>query len=327
MMSNRIKHGMNYLREQGKSFKPVFGYRRTENGHLIPDETLHPCSFTSWQIAQKSIDIYLEVGILRRAVVIVWERYQVKWSIPGFRDWLRNPQLRGQTVYNIWHNRNNPEQWDVRYNTHLALINEEIWQRIEFLLKRGRAMWGIKANSSTAMNYPLAGQIICGVCSSKCYRSTARNRCETLRCRKRDEGQQFCSNAKSTPLEKIEQSVIQKLIERAEEIARLMNQPQDITEHPKLQELRHQLAGLQGLGNNPAILAAVEQVRAQIHSEEAKLHQANSYEDDLFKLLQTYSDIEYFYAETSDHKIILYRRLVEMVIVKDGTVVEVKLKI
>ena len=61
------------------------------------------------------------------------------------------------------------------------------------------------------MNYPLAGQIVCGVCGSKCYRYAARNKRETLRCRKRDEGKQFCSNEKSTPLQDIEQVVIQKL--------------------------------------------------------------------------------------------------------------------
>ena len=327
MMSSRIKHGMNYFREQGKTFKAAFGYRRTEKGNLVMDETLHPSGLTSWQIAQKSVDVYLETGILRRTVVIIWERYQVKWSVPGFRDWLRNLQLRGHTVYNSWHNPNHPEKWDIRYNTHTALISEDIWQQIEFLLKRGRAMWGIKASSSTAMNYPLAGQIVCGVCGSKCYRYAARNKREILRCRKRDEGKQFCSNAKSTPLQDIEQVVIQKLIERAEEVARLISQPQEIHDYPKLQELRQQLVGLQALGSNPAILAAVEEVRSQIKSEEVNFYQTRTYQDNLFKLLQTYSDPDYFQAETNENKTILYRQLVDRVIVQDGTVTEVKLNI
>ena len=328
MMSNRIKHGMDYLREQGRTFKPVFGYKRSEDGKLVSDETLQqPCGLTSWQIAQKSVDIYLEVGNLRRAVVIIWERYQVKWSVPGFRDWLRNPQIRGNTAYNTWHNRNQPEQWDIRHNSHPALITEEIWQQIEFLLKRGRAMWGIKANSPTAMNYPLAGQIFCGVCGSKCYRYAAGNKREVLRCRKRDEGAQFCSNRQSTPLEDIERSVIEKLVARAEEVARLISQPQDVAEPPRLKELRQQLAGLLALGRNPAIFAAAEEVRSQIQNEEAKLHHTQTHQQDLFKLLEAFADPEYFKSETRQNRTILYRQMVDRVIVKDASVVEVELKV
>ena len=322
MMSNRIKHGMNHLRDQKRTFKAAFGYERTKDGKLIPHQT-------NWEIARGCVDIYLGVGILRKSTAIAFEKFQIKWSVPGLRDWLRNPQLRGHTVYNIWHNRNNPSEWEVNENTHQALITEKEYQQIEFLMKRGRSMWGAKSNSPTAMNYPLAGLIYCGTCGGKCYKTVAGLTEPGARCRKRDEGTQFCSNKRSVPLKKIENAVVSAMIGRAEDVARIVNEAEkDVPEPPQLQALRKQLSGLITLGDNPAIASAIDEVRSQILNEESKLRNNQAYQSNEYhKLLETCTDTEYFHCETTQNKIILYRNFVDKIFVNDGQVVEVVLKI
>ncbi|MDF5712896.1 MAG: fdxN element excision recombinase XisF [Rhizonema sp. NSF051] len=322
MMSNRVKHGMNHLRESKKSFKAAFGYERTKEGKLIPHQI-------NWEIAKGIIDIYLEIGILRKSIAIAFEKFQIKMSVPGLRDWLRNPQLRGHTVYNIWHNRNNPSEWEVNENTHQALITEKEYQQIEFLMKRGRSMWGAKSNSSTAMKYPLAGQIYCGTCGGKCYKTVAGLTEPGARCRKRDEGIQFCTNKKSISLKKIENAVIEKMQKRSREVAQIINNStnEEKVDPPKLQELRKQLSGLMTLGNNPAIAAAMDEVRSQILNEESRLNTSVSHSEEYLELIKVCEDQEYFQSETVQNLTILYRCFVEKVIISDGQIQEVVLKI
>ena len=320
MLSDRVKHGMNHLRESKKTFKAAFGYERTKEGMLIPHQF-------NWVIARATIEAYLEAKTIRSASAIIWTKYNFKWSVTGLRDWLRNPQLRGNTVYNMGLHHRDITKLETHHNTHVALITEKEFQQIEILLQRGKSLWGANTGSKTASNYPLAMQIYCGDCNGKCYRTMIHNT-EYIRCRKHSDGKQFCLNKSNMHLEKIEDAVIKIMVNRAEAIAKkIYDSVEEIIEPPKLQELRKQLSGLMTLGNNPAIISAIDDVRSQILNEESAMRTNKPNHNLYLELVKAYEDTDYFKKELIENRIELYHQFVEKVVINNGQVQEVLLKI
>jgi site-specific DNA recombinase len=313
MLSHRIKGGMDYLRKEGRSFKPPRGYlRNSESGKLEPGN--------DWAIAKDIVEIYKSLGNLRQAIAQIYDRHGVKMSVTGLRDWLRNPALRGHTAYGIWHNRNNPEKWDIRHNTHLALISEEDWKEIEYLMQRGRKLWGFNANLPIA-KYPLAGQIKCGDCGGNCYRYFTRKKEPKMRCRRRDENINYCSNGTAIAYEKIEEAVILALRSRSEEIAKLSILPP--VENPQIKELEHKVAAMESLGLGDSITA--NDLRSQIHQLANQQLQPTT-DHDLQKLISlAYCDRNFFHQLNENDRANLYKTLVDAIVVSNKNI-EVKLK-
>ena len=326
LLSNRIQHGLNYSRQQGKANSKVpFAYKRIDD-RLTPNGEFCAGQLTAWDVAKQSIVIYRELGNLRRSIAEIWERYQVKWSVPGFRDWLINPVLRGHTVYHRWHNHSNPSQWDVRYNTHEALVSEQEWQEIDYLLKRGRQLWGRNANKKNH-DYLLAGQIVCEVCGNNCYRYIARNGKERMRCRKRDEGIHLCSNKQSILLADIEQAVIASLIAESKRIVELASTPTGPAESPELKELKAKLEGLESLGYDPAFEEAKQNLRLRIEATNYEIQYGSAQtSENRDLLLMSARQPDFWYELEPEQKKRFYQALIDRVLIKDGLVQDVKLK-
>lgn len=326
LLSNRIRHGMDYSRQLSKAnSNSPFGYKRVDD-KLVPSEDSCIGQLTVWDVAKHSIGIYKKLGNLRPAIAEVWETYQIKWSVAGFRDWLSNPTLRGHTVYGRWHNQKNPHQWDIRYNTHEALMSEQEWQEIDYLLKRGRQLWGKNANKKTH-DYLLAGQIVCEVCGNNCYRYIARNGKERMRCRKRDEGSHLCSNKQSVPLVDIEQAVITALIAKAKEIVELASTPTGPAESPELKELKAKLEGLESLGYDPAFEEAKQNLRLRIEAINYEIQYGSAQtSENRDLLLMSARQPDFWHELEPDQKKRFYQALIDRVVVKDGAVQNVKLK-
>lgn len=326
LLSERITHGMNYFRQQGKANSKVpFGYKRVDE-KFVPNMDMHPCGLTYWEIADKSIEIFFECRSLRESIAVIWEKYQIKWSVAGFRDWMLNPALLGHVVYGLWHNRRNPDQWDVRRDMHDPLLSEERYQAVLNKLKAGRQKWGRNVNSSTIGNYPLAGLVKCAVCGGNCYRYySKKNKIESMRCRKRDEGMHLCSNSKSARLATLEEHVIDALLARKQRLVELAQKPEELKEPPELIKLREQLAGLLALGSNEAINVAIDQLKIQIYQAEQQLHYPRIFTNT--EVLDSLCDANYFLALPPDKRMELYSQLVERVVVNMGKVEQIILKI
>ena len=96
----------------------------------------------------------------------------------------------------------------------------------------------------------------------------------------------------------------------------------------ELRELRGQLAVLENLGYNPAIATAKEQLRAQISNLEYGLTVGANIDTKLRDaLIDTFGNPVYFSSLPLDEKKAIYRALIDRIVVKDGGVVSVELKI
>ncbi|MBW4633905.1 MAG: recombinase family protein [Iphinoe sp. HA4291-MV1] len=316
LIGDRIKHGLNYYRESGKSFGVPYGYEKTPEGILIP----HP---TEWDIALDEIQIYFWYeGNLTKSIAKIYEKWGHERSVPGFRNWLINPVCQGHTVYNRWHNNKNPEKWTVIYNTHPALITAEQFQGIEYLLKKRKQKWGRNGKSRTASEYPLSGQIKCGVCQGNCYRYICRSGLWRMRCRKRDEGTQRCSNGSSAKYENVEAAVIGALIEKSEEIERIALSALQGEESPELAQLRSQIKTLEAMGDNPAIEIARVGLRQQI-SELQRVPEPPKH----FEHLRNFQNPDYWKSLPDDEKRKIMAGLVDRVYVVAGKVERVILRV
>jgi len=350
MLSERSRHGWEYLRSQGVAVHPPFGYM-VEDGRHVLDTRPFLCKLETKEeiskaaIARQLIDLFLTHRSLRSTIGTINQEYGLwhsnhagpksgftaagglRISTSGLSDWLVSPVLRGHLVY---FRGTGKEQ--ILWNSHSdeRLIDDAEYKEIELIKERNKQMRGFGAKRH---RYPLSGLIFCSECGGRCYSSIAGDRGGKRRayyyyiCK--NSQVKACSNKKSIRMDVAEQAVIAALTTRATSVAALSSATAsaDTPEPPQLIELRQQLSGLLALGSNPAILAAAADVRSQIQNEEAKKEYKQAHQDDLIKLLEAYVDPEYFASETDLNKTILYRQMVGKVIVKDGLVVQVQLKV
>ncbi|NJN07190.1 MAG: recombinase family protein [Richelia sp. RM1_1_1] len=118
-ISDRVKHGLNYYRENLKAFKPPFGYTKDENLRLVP----HPIN---WDIARELCE---RLRSQTKTKISRWlaEEHGVKMYPTSFRRYILNPCLRGHTVYKL----NGGDEEEIHYNTHPALLTETEYQELE----------------------------------------------------------------------------------------------------------------------------------------------------------------------------------------------------
>ncbi|BAZ11414.1 resolvase domain-containing protein [Calothrix sp. NIES-4071] len=70
LLSSRVKHGMEYFREQKKApGRTPFGYRRV-NEKYAPDTTLHECGKSFWEIAAEIVDYFVDGNASLRSTVV-----------------------------------------------------------------------------------------------------------------------------------------------------------------------------------------------------------------------------------------------------------------
>ena len=330
LLQNRVKHGYNHLREQGKASPHVpFGYARV-NGLYEPDLSLHQLpndsSQTKWAIAHDIINYLLKnKKSIRATIQYFLNEYDVKFSTTGLTNWLHNPVLRGHTRYGVKANRKNPENWDIRYNTHLALITNETYEQILALLAENSRRWGRNGDTSKVGKGLLSGQMRCGDCGGKCY---AHNKPYTpVYCKDRGMyGAQYCKNKKTIHLAKVIEAVDRALTQKAIALKdyTVNNQPTENSETPEILELRSTLENLQKLPPNAAIEEAIVKIKLQIQQ-----HQINSVDKTYFQAEQVKEFVELFsdsrlyknMKESVKNKI--YKKFIKSVTILDGEVIAV----
>ncbi|BAZ41431.1 resolvase domain-containing protein [Calothrix sp. NIES-4101] len=331
LLQSRVNHGLAHFRDQNKACQPPFGYAK-EDGKYIPDTSVHEGSGkTHWLIASEIIDYFLiPKASLRNTIQFFIEKYNIKFSPPGLRAWLRNPVLQGHTRYNVKFNRVNPDKWDIRENTHQPLISKEVYQQIETRLSENRRLWGRNfdgATSNTVGLHLLSGQLICGCCGSKCYVHD-KKKAMGVRCKKRRiYGNSVCTNKTAVPLLKIIDAVDQALCKKAFELNNYVvtSQP-DREDTPEIIELKSRLDVLRSLPQDSIILDAIEKTILKIQ----QLQQQNTHAASLGlrlqkELVKTFGDSEFLQVVPETTKRELYKKFVKEVTVLNGVVVNVLL--
>jgi site-specific DNA recombinase len=277
LLAQRIQHGMDYFRQQGKVYQRApFGYRKTSEGKLEPNCDRHESGKTYWELAREVIDKLINGSAMRHIAKELHDDYGVKLSPTGMKTWLENPSLRGNTTY--FRRQDKPyfkgkelKPTETIYNTHEALLTDNELSVIKKNLANNRKNF----TSNQPGKYPLVGQLRCAVCGGSMYRIVApyQKKTEFIRCGKRSKGSQYCSNSKNTKLELVIEQVIEQLKQKAQDIVKEieLSENTDIKPNEEILELQKQLAGLESLqSNNPAILTAINDIKAQISNSEAR---------------------------------------------------------
>lgn len=353
--SEAVRHGWQHLRNRGVAMNPPFGYRKVDSRHALDDvpfvcllETREEKSRAD--VAAEIIEAFFTAQTLRGCLRVINERYGIqtfahhqktgglyarglfRFSVGGLRTWLTNPVLRGHTCYLRKRNGQNQsaDKWDIRYNTHGDILLTDVhFQEIERILAHN---YQVKGYGTTGQKYPLSGLIYCGECRSSCYSlKSGRGKtpgynyyfqCKNWRTRS-------CNQKSLIRMERLEEAVILELTKAAERIADYASEPETEIESKEIRELKQQLSGLELLGNNPAIEQAKKEINNQIQGlkiKERSQKASNSTSRDL--LLWAFSDPDsWLTTATTQEKIQIFKSLVEKIVVKNGQVVAIELKV
>lgn len=356
-LSERVRHGWKHLRDRKVAMNPPFGYCKINDKHtldhqkflcLLSDRT----EMSKAEIAQDIINAFFQERSLRGCLRVINPKYGIftsannnhgeniggvtarglfRFSITGLKDWLINPVLQGHLCYLKKRNgqRLDRSQWQIFRNTHEALITEQQSREIDEILAHNRQVRGY---GTQAQRFPLSGLVFCAECRAACYSCASRIgtsktefhyyfQCKNAQTRS-------CNNRKLVRQEKCEAAAIASLTQRASQIADIAELPLERVEPLDLRELRGQLAVLENLGYNPAIATAKEQLRAQISNLEYGLTVGANIDTKLRDaLIDTFGNPVYFSSLPLDEKKAIYRALIDRIVVKDGGVVSVELKI
>jgi DNA invertase Pin-like site-specific DNA recombinase len=307
-------------------------------------------------IAREIVDAYLDKRSLRLALRVIYERYGIqtfannnqpgkakggrvardlfRFSPPGLSNWLTNPVLQGHVCYLRKKNGRHlkADKWDIHYNTHSEqrLITDEEAKQIQEIAQHNHV---VKGFGSTALKYPLSGLVFCGecrgswysVCGRKNYNHPERGynyyfQCKNWRSR-------ACSQKTTIRMEVVEETVIDTLLKRREAIAQIAERPPEHIDPPELKALRAELAYYDNAPGNRAEVIKAD-LRRQIEVFQSKQGVLTVQESENRELLlQVFGDRSYWKTLLDEEKQEIFRALVERIVLKDGKVEQVILKV
>jgi DNA invertase Pin-like site-specific DNA recombinase len=272
LLSQRVKQGNEYFRQQLKFCVPPFGYAKDENHRLIPNYGIHAKSGkTYFELARVIVNLILEMRSLKDVCEYIYTEYEVVFSVSGLRDWVKNPILQGHTAYFVKRKKGVNREPIINFNTHTALITSETVEAIQHKLSANRKYRS--SATSTRGKYPLAGLIKCVHCGGSMYRNFSRHqtRTEYMRCVNYSKpGKYHCQNAKCTRLREITTQTVADLCRNAPQlIEHLENQSgtTEVVHSQEVEKLSHELSVLRLLrSSNPDIMQAIAKIEATINT-------------------------------------------------------------
>jgi DNA invertase Pin-like site-specific DNA recombinase len=279
-------------------------------------------------------------------------RSQFSWTHKGLRNWLFNPVLRGHTSYGTrqylglddcgrrrYGGTLPQDQWEIHRDTHTeaALLTEADYESFKAIIEiNGRSRPNTqKWIENQNLRYPISGLIYCGECGGKCGAQGTKKRGgewhSYYKCRNAMH-HKSCNQNRTVRNDRIEAAIVDALVKAAADIdqASQVEPAVTVTVSPELANLRNQLAGLMALGNNASIVAAIDDTRAQIRqleftemSKEQKISRTREDLKDAF-FSPGYWD---FMLLGGDIKTLTFNQFVDRVIIRDGQVINVFLKL
>lgn len=353
-LTERIRHGWAHVRAKRVAVNPPFGYCKEGDRHAL-DHTPYLCmlddrnTLSKAQIGRGMVESFLKERSLRLALRAINEKYGImattynnrpgkakngrvameifRFSPSGLRLWLTNPVLRGHLVY-----KPRSKDREIIYNTHpgQVLMSESEFLEVSAIIEHNRQMRG----GSHSVRFPCSGLVFCSECrgshyslSSKRGKTPGRNyyyQCKNWQAR-------TCSQRKSIRMELIENAVIEALCDRASAIADEGSRPITATKPTKLLELEAELASVEGLikqfgerrygSLRNELLGQVREFQESMGAHQAK-------DEGLRELLEvSAADPEYWLSLTKHQQRQLFHALVDAVVILDGAVERVDLKI
>ncbi|MEW5856428.1 MAG: fdxN element excision recombinase XisF [Cyanobacteriota bacterium] len=341
MLSERTRHGWQHLKNQKRAVNAPFGYEAVkEGGHRLSTAVYRDTGKTNAQIAREIIETFLRIGTLTGTLRELNRKYgdrvregcgkEYPRSVRGLADWLRSPVLQGHLVY---YKRQSGEKASaanrlITYNAHPQerLLSDEEARAIEEIIATARAVrgWG-----TTTPHHPLSGLIRCAQCGKGFYINGGDDR----RCYYQCQGYSLgtCSQKKMIKETVVETEVVERLIRISAEIAASASTEIQPAESEELKSLRDRLFGLEQLverfGSEKTIEMAIESIRSQIDNLVYQTSLTARSGDADRHLLENFSDPDFWLTLLPTEKRPIYRALVEKILVRDGAVVEVRLKV
>jgi len=298
-----------------------------------PDDSEQLISLSRAKIARELFDYFLQVrkptkllrylqdnyGLQKNQDLIAPALKDFPTSSRGIKQWLQNPVFQGHTAYHKYKKNGGvktSDKWDIRRDTHPLhrLITEEEAQEIQAIFADNSKQFG-QLNAT----FYLTGHIFCHTCKSKCglkrgggYAYYGCQHSSTV-----------CSNRKVVRIVKIEQSIINKLVQRAWEIHQL---PQGAMKSSKLVELEGQYKDLDKIPGSDFHSALLEAKKKLLQEIEMERSQTNDIATQM--LYHPISQkINFWYSLLQEEREIFYNQLLERVVLLDGEVTEVLLKV
>lgn len=355
-LSRRVKLGHESHRDRNAAYFAPFGYIKVGE-RLELDRVPFLCllegkaELSKATIARDLVEIFLSCQSLRRSLIAINSKYGLNsyatpgkgnhkarggfhFSPAGFGAWLNNPILRGHTCYrrSRQQRQSHKHLWDLRYDTHPKhrLLTELEYRQIEIILDHNAATGGYSFKSDVI--HPLSGLVCCGECRGKCRVTAFRLRSDPSQKRYSYQCQNYklsaCTQKKSVRVERIEENIVTALVSAAFKIADISQIPEDAVEPPELLELRGQLQALEELRFNPAIEQAKKELQAQIRKgEHACSMRSSDLEINRELAVKHCSDPNFWLSLPPEDKRLVCRNLIERIVLRDGQVEQVILKI
>lgn len=357
MLRERINKGFEYRRSREVAWtRPPWGYSIVSDRYELDHERLPYCLLihrpdnylalsdepddseqlfwlTKAKIARELFDYFLQVRKPTKVLRYLQENYDLQinqdllvpalkdfpTSSRGIKQWLQNPVFQGHTAYLKTKENGSvkdSDEWDIRRDTHPEhrLITEEEASEIQSIFAANTKRFG-----QLDATFYLTGHIFCQKCKSKCglkrgggYAYYGCQHSATV-----------CLNRKVVRIAKIEQAIINKLAQRAGEIHQL---PKQTMKSSKLIELEIQYESLDkipGSDFHSALKDAKAKLLQEIEGERSKTN------DIATQMLchPSARKINFWYSLTQEEREIFYNQLLERVVLLDGEVTEVLLKV
>lgn len=153
-ISERVKHGLDYLIKNGKAYHGPFGYV-AKNYIFVYDTAPFFYSFnlkkelSKYDVALMIVHQYLKLKSLHAVSRWLKEMFDLKMSIQTLSRWLKNPVLSGHLYF--------PSTRKYFYNQHQSLTDQESLERVSDLLKVNARFKGYTKRCL----YSLSGLIYC----------------------------------------------------------------------------------------------------------------------------------------------------------------------
>jgi len=266
LLSERVRHGTEYYRSNLKYFgKAPFGYLKDENSKLIP----HP---QQWAIAKEIIQ-KLRSHSLNSISRWLLEKHQIKMHPTTFRKLINNPAWRGHTFYD---DRKKDKPTMREYNTHQPLLSELEYSELGKVLSLNT-----KKDPSKFNPHVLPGIFRCGLCDY-CMSQTRGG--DQYQCGNYKRfGKNACTNSKTISKKIVKSAIASELTKYAFRILEQFKSDRDnqSVENNEVIDLQHKLRTLESIAGNPAVDAAILDLKTQIsnYDSQQKIRALNTEND------------------------------------------------
>lgn len=253
-ISERVKHGLNFLIKNGRAFHAPFGYK-TQNYKFVFDSEPFLCSLSSkieWsrhEIAIALIDQYLKSASLTSVSWWLKDFFDIQMARSSISRWFKNPVLLGHTHF--------PSTGDIFYDQHEPITEIDKLNEVHRLLSFNSRIGGWKTTK-----YNLSGLIYCG-CGHKAHIEQREHIYLYVRCGLRSRCQ---IKTKSKAYKEIENQVFLALVKQVETLSfSIFSQN---TKSPPFSRLQSELQQLELIQNpHRSIVAAIAELKKEIEQE------------------------------------------------------------